>query len=66
MKEALVYYFKKNMMTENVLKLSLGIDVSKERLSFSLGVLQSDLSKVFIQKIDVCNNTSGFRKISDK
>ena len=49
--------------TKEVLKLSLGIDVSKESLSFSLGLLQSDLSKQFTPAKDVCNDTTGFRKL---
>ena len=46
-----------------ILKQSLGIDVSKERLSLSLGSLSSNLKKEFQAYEDVINAPKGFKKI---
>lgn len=51
------------MKSEKVLKESLGIDVSKDSLSFCLGVLKVNLTKDFIPGSDVSNQTSGFKKL---
>ena len=45
--------------TQDVLKESLGIDVSKDSLSFCLGVLNADLSKTFILGSDVTITING-------
>ncbi len=52
------------MKGTKVLKQSLGIDVSKDSLSFCLGMLKSDLSKEFIQGNDVLNNKKGFKELT--
>jgi len=51
-------------MKEEVLKESLGIDVSKDSLSLCLGVLKEDLAKEFIPREDVPNDKNGFKDIS--
>jgi len=51
---------KNKKMSKTVLKQALGIDVSKDSLSMSLGVLRSDLSKDFMTREDVANDTDGF------
>ena len=51
-------------MSLEVLKESLGIDVSKDRLSFCLGILQSDLSKRYRVSSDVENNNDGFKHLN--
>ena len=50
-------------MKTRVLKESLGIDVSKDSLSFCLGVLQADLSKRYKVSSDVNNNDHGFKQL---
>ena len=54
---------KRKMKRQEVLKESLGIDVSKDSLSYCLGTLNGDLSKTFIQGTDVVNDPSGFKKL---
>ncbi len=51
-------------MQTNVLKQCLGIDVSKDSLSFCLGALQDDLEKVFKLGSEVSNTKSGFKQLS--
>ncbi|MCK5677567.1 MAG: IS110 family transposase [Flavobacteriaceae bacterium] len=51
------------MVGEIVLKQALGIDVSKDSLSFCLGILKADLEKEFIQGKDVSNNKKGFNEL---
>ncbi len=51
-------------MNLEVLKESLGIDVSKDSLSFCLGILQSDLSKRFKVSSDVENTEHGFKQLN--
>lgn len=46
-----------------VLKQALGIDVSKDSLSYCLGTLKSDLDKEFIQGTDVINDIKGFKEL---
>lgn len=48
----------------NVLKRSLGIDVSKRSLSICLGVLNEDLEKEFLPFNDVSNDKEGFKILS--
>jgi len=48
----------------NVLKRSLGIDVSKKSLSICLGVLNEDLEKDFLPIPDVSNDKEGFKTLS--
>jgi hypothetical protein len=48
----------------NVLKRSLGIDVSKRNLSICLGVLNEDLEKDFVPHPDVSNDKEGFKILS--
>jgi len=52
------------MAEELVLKQALGIDVSKDSLSFCLGVLKANLEKEFIQGKDVSNNKKGFKELT--
>lgn len=52
------------MIQTNVLKEALGIDVSKDSLSFCLGALKDDLEKEFKLGSDVPNDTSGFKQLS--
>ena len=51
-------------MSLEVLKESLGIDVSKDSLSFCLGILQSDLSKQYKASSDVENSDHGFKQLN--
>jgi len=48
-----------------ILKQSLGIDVSKQGLSLSFGVLTSDLNKQFITHEEVSNDAEGFATIGN-
>lgn len=52
------------MIQTNVLKQALGIDVSKDSLSFCLGALQENLEKEFKLGSEVSNNISGFKQLS--
>lgn len=47
-----------------VLKQALGIDVSKDSLSYCLGVLKNDLEKEFHQGKDVSNAKKGFKELT--
>lgn len=51
------------IMQQEVLKESLGIDVASDSLSFCLGSLQSDLSKEFKAGTEVSNDDQGFTKL---
>jgi len=51
-------------MQTNVLKQCLGIDVSKDSLSYCLGALQDDLEKVLKLGSEVSNTKSGFKQLS--
>ncbi len=51
------------MKETKVLKQALGIDVSKDSLSYCLGILKSDMDKEFIQGKEVSNDTKGFKKL---
>jgi transposase len=53
-----------NMKRIMVLKQALGIDVSKDSLSFCLGILKSNLDKEFIQGKDVGNDKKGFKELT--
>ena len=48
---------------EKRLKQSLGIDVSKLKLSLSLGFLTGKLEKEFISHEDVSNDLSGYKTL---
>jgi hypothetical protein len=48
---------------EKRLKQSLGIDVSKLKLSLSLGFLTGKLEKEFISREDVSNDLSGYKTL---
>ena len=50
-------------MKNEVLRQSLGIDVSKVSLSRCLGSLNADLSKSFIPAPDVSNDQEGFKEL---
>lgn len=50
-------------MENEVLRQSLGIDVSKEGLSRCLGSLNADLGKSFIPAPDVSNDQKGFKEL---
>lgn len=52
------------MSETSVLKQALGIDVSKDSLSYCLGTLKSDLDKAFIQGTDVSNDFKGFKELA--
>ncbi len=52
------------MKESTVLRQALGIDVSKDSLSFCLGVLKDDLEKDYFQSEDVSNDTNGFKVLS--
>lgn len=52
-------------METEVLKESLGIDVSKDSLSFSLSMLASDFTKNFKLSPDVDNTPYGFEQIDE-
>lgn len=52
------------MNQSEVLKQALGIDVSKDSLSFCLGILENDLEKRFISGTDVSNDKLGFKQLS--
>lgn len=53
------------MHSKQVLKQSLGIDVSKDSLSYCLGILQSDLTKHFQAGSDLANTPFGFKRLLD-
>ena len=48
---------------DTILKHCLGIDVSKLKLSLSLGYLTSDLSKKFESHVAVSNNLTGIKTL---
>jgi transposase len=50
-------------MNKEVLKEALGIDVSKDSLSFCLAALGSDLSKTFKVSKEVPNDKQGFKQL---
>ena len=50
-------------MKEIVLKQALGIDVSKDSLSFCLGFLRYDLEKEYFHGDDVSNDNKGFKNL---
>lgn len=52
------------MKESTVLRQALGIDVSKDSLSFCLGVLKDDLEKDYYQGEDVSNDTIGFKALT--
>lgn len=52
------------MKESAVLRQALGIDVSKDSLSFCLGVLKDDLEKDHYQGEDVSNDTVGFKVLT--
>lgn len=51
------------MKQEQVLRQSLGIDVSKDSLSYCLGVLKTTMDKEFTQGEDVSNDQKGFKEL---
>lgn len=51
------------MKESKVLKQALGIDVSKDSLSYCLGILKSDMGKEFIQGKEVSNDKKGFKEL---
>ena len=52
------------MKRSTVLRQALGIDVSKDSLSYCLGVLKDDLDKDYLQAEDVSNDTKGFKELT--
>lgn len=55
--------FVKQHRMSTILKQCLGIDVSKQSLSLSFGVLTADLDKQFTPHADVSNDAEGFEQI---
>lgn len=51
------------MTHSHVLKKAIGIDVSKDSLSFCIGTLNSDLEKTFIPVKEVSNDQQGFKQM---
>jgi hypothetical protein len=51
-------------MKEVILKMALGIDVSKASLSMCLGVMNGNLEKDFIPTDDASNDEIGFKELS--